>query len=210
MAYLEARRVEALLKEYRKLALDYWATLIPAPQSPHAWTAGPGGLLPTEADASREFRRKLALTQPEVLYWANRLLGVGVTGQSFPAPAVGGPVIRFNLLACVTDQNIGRTTVPTAKVLAAINECIGAAGFAKRRLLGRLLKPWRWLVDVPALIVGWPFYVMRKAGVPDKFVEGPSAQIIKAVLTGLLWLAGFAYAVYHTGLAATIHAALAE
>lgn len=209
MTYLEARRVEALFKEYRKLALDYWAAVIPAPQSPHAWMAGPGGLHPTETDASREFRRKLKLSQPEVVHWANRL-GVGVTGQSFPAPAVGGPVIPFNLLACVTDQNIGHTRVPTAKVLEAIDECIGAAGFAKRRLLGRLVKPWCWLVDVPALIVGWPFHVMRKAGVPDKFVEGTSAQVIKAVLTWLLWLAGFAYAVYRTGLAAAIQAAFAK
>lgn len=209
MTYLEARRVEALFKEYRKLALDYWAALIPAPQSPHAWMAGPSGLHPTETDASREFRRKLTLSQPEALYWADRL-GVGVTGQSFPAPAVGGPVIPFNLLACVIDQDIGHTRVPTAKVLDAIDTCIGAAAFEKRRLLARLVKPWCWVVDVPALIVGWPFHVMRKAGVPDKFVEGTSAKIIKAILTGLLWLAGFTYAVYQTGLGAAIHAALTK
>ena len=209
MTYLEARRVEALFKEYRKLALDYWAARIPAPESPHAWMAGPGGLEPTETDASREFRRKLMLSQPEALYWADRL-GVGVAGQSFPAPAVGGPVIPFNLLACVIDQNIGHTTVPTEEVLDAIDKCIGAAAFEKRRLLARLVKPWCWLVDVPALIVGWPFHVMRKAGVPAKFVESTTAQIIKAVLTGLLWLTGFAYAVYRTGLGAAIRAALTK
>ena len=209
MTYLEARRVEALFKEYRKLTLDYWAALIPAPQNSQAWMAGPGGLPPTETVTSREFRRRLTLIQPEVVYWANRL-GVAVTGQSFPAPVVGGPIIPFNLLECATDQNIGHAKVPPAKVLDAIDKCIGAAGFAKRHLLGRLVKPWCWLVDVPALIIGWPFLVMRKAGVPDKFIEGTGAQVIKAVLTGMLWLAGFAYAVYRTGLAAAIHAALAN
>ena len=128
MTYLEARRVEMLFREYRKLTLDYWDALIAAPESPHAWMAGPGGLQPTETDSSREIRRKLKLIQPEVVHWANRL-GVSVTGQSFPAPAVGGPVIPFNFLECVTDQNIGHTTVPTARVLDAIDKCIGAAGF---------------------------------------------------------------------------------
>lgn len=209
MTYFEARRVEALFKEYRALALAYWAALTPAPESPHAWMAGPGGRRPTETEESLALRQKISLKLPEVVHWANRL-GVGVTGQSFPAPAVGGPIIPFNLLTCVVDQSIGHTSVSTNNVLDAIDKCIGAAGFVKRQLLARLVKPWCWLVDVPALIVGWPFAIMRKAGVPAKFVEGTSAQVIKAVLTGLLWLGGFAYAVYGTGLGAAIQAVLAK
>jgi hypothetical protein len=118
-------------------------------------------------------------------------------------------VIPVNLLACVTDRRAGYRNVSQEEVTDAIDQCIGAAVFVKRRLLARLLKPWCWLVDVPAVIVGWPFYVMRKAGVPDKIVESTGAQIIKAILTGLLWLVGFAYAVYRTGLAAAMQAALA-
>jgi hypothetical protein len=209
MTYLEARRIEARFNEYRKLAVAYWAALIPAPQSSYAWMAGPGGLHPTETDASRELRRRLALLQPEVVHWAD-CLGVSVTGQSCPAPAVGGFVIPFNLLKCVVDQNIGHMTVSTTVVLDAIDQCVGAAEFVKRRLLSRLLRPWCWLVDVPALIVGWPFLVMRKAGVPDRFVDSASAQVTKAILTGLLYLAGFAYIAYRTGLTAAIRAVLSN
>lgn len=146
--------------------------------------------------------------QPEVVYWVNRL-GVDVKDQSFPAPAVGGPVIPFNLLG-VVDQDIGHTLVATNNVLDAIDRCIGAAEFVKGQLLARLVKPWCWLVDVPALIVGWPFVIMRKAGVPAKFVEGTSVQVIKVILTGLIWLSGFAYAVYRTGLGTAIQAVLAK
>lgn len=209
MTYLQARRVEALFKEYRALAVAYWGALTPAPQSPHAWMAGPGGLRPTETEASRVIRQKLSIMQPEVVHWAAHL-GAGVTGQSFPAPAVGGPVIPFNFLTCVVDQNVGHTHVSTDKVLDAIDECIGAAGFVERRLFARLVKPWCWLVDVPAMIVAWPFLVMRKAGVPAKFVEGTSAQVIKAIFTGLLWLGGFAYAVYRTGLGAALQSVLVQ
>lgn len=203
MTYLEARSVEALFKKYRSLAEEYWAARIPAPSSPHAWMAGPGGLRPTETEKSRELRREISERQPEVIHWAARL-GVGVTGQSVPAAAVGGPIIPFNFLACVVDQAAGHTHVSSEQVLDAIDHCIGAAANTKRRLLARLLKPWCWLVDVPALIVGWPFVVMRKAGVPPRVVEGNAAQVIKALLTGLLWLAGFAYAALQTGLLSAI------
>lgn len=209
MTYFEARRAEALFKEYRALALAYRAALTPAPQSPDAWMAGPGGLRPTETEKSLALRQKIFLKQPEVVHWANRL-GVDVRGQSFPAPTVGDPVIPFNLLARVVDQNIGHTLVSTNDVLDTIDRCIGAAEFVKGQLLARLVRPWCWLVDVPALIVGWPFVIMRKAGLPAKFVEGTSAQVIKGILTGLIWLSGFAYAVYRTGLGTAIQAVLAK
>ena len=61
---------------------------------------------------------------------------------------------------------------------------------------------------MPALIVYWPFAVMRKAGVPDKIIESTGIQVMKAILTAALWLLIFAYAVYRTGLAAALQATL--
>jgi hypothetical protein len=116
-------------------------------------------------------------------------VGQSTVGQNYPPAFLKGqPSVQFDFLACVTKQWVGYTYVEQQEVLDAIDRCIGAAANAKRRIGARLLKPWCWLVDVPALIVGWPFYVMRKAGVPDKIVESSGSQAIKAVLVGLLWL----------------------
>lgn len=139
------------------------------------------------------------MLEPEVMLFANKI-GVSVTGQSFPAPAVGGPVLPFNLLGHVIDQNIGHRSVSRQTVLDAIDRCIGGANAVKRRVGYRLIKPWCWLVDVPALIVAWPFRVMHRAGVPDSIVESTVAQGIKTVLASLLSIGAFAYAVYRVGL----------
>jgi len=207
MTYFEARRIERLFMRYRQLTVDYWKAVEPIERGRHGWMAGPGAPRHNETDASRPLRQTITMLEPEVEHWAQRL-GVGVSGVSYPAPAVGGPALPFNFLSCVTDQWIGYTYVSQDNVLDAIDKCIGAAQFVKRRIAARLLKPWCWLVDVPALLVGWPFEVLRKAGVPEKFVEGTGAQVVKAILTALLWLAAFAYAIYRTDLPAAIQKTL--
>jgi hypothetical protein len=119
-----------------------------------------------------------------------------MTGQSYPAPAVGGPVLPFNMLAAVTDQWVGHTYIPRQEVADAIDRCIGAARLKRKTIGWRLVKPWCWLIDLPALVVGWPFAVMRKAGGPSAIVDGPGAQVLKAIITALLWLVAVAFAVY--------------
>jgi hypothetical protein len=193
MTYFQLRDIEALFRKYRQIALDYWAAVEPINHGPQGWMAGAGAPLHRETDASRPLRRELSTLLPQVEYRADRL-GVAVRGQSFPPAAVGGPVLPFNLLAHITDRWVGYRYVEADEVLDAIDRCVGAAEFAKRCALQRLLKPWCWLVDGPALIVAWPFLVMKKAGVPESFINSTGAQVAKVIMTALLWLAGIAWA----------------
>lgn len=207
MTYLEARRVETLFKTYRQLALDYWAAVEPINYGPNAWMAGPGAATHKDTEKSKAFRVTLSTLEPEVQLWAGRL-GAAVGGQSFPPPAVGGPVLPFNLLQQVTNQWVGHSAVPRQDVLDAIDKCIGAAAFHRRRIGWRLVKPWCWLIDIPAVIVGWPFQVMRKAGVPSKLIESTGAQFAKVILTGMLYIAGVLYVAYKFGLQKAIEEVL--
>lgn len=208
MNFFEAVRIERKFREYRDLAIAYWAAVEPIEYGAHGWMAGPDAPTHRENEESRKLRRELVMREPEVILFASKL-GVGVTGQSFPAPAVGGPVLPFNLLAHVIDQNVGHRHVDRQMVLDAIDRCIGAAGVIKRRIGFRLLKPWCWLVDIPALIVAWPFRIMHRAGVPDSIVESGIAQVTKTVLASLLSIGTFAYAVYKVGLLAALASLLA-
>jgi hypothetical protein len=203
MTYLEARRIEGLFKDYRQLVVNYWAAVEWIDYGGHGWMAGAGAPLFRDTQTSLPLREEIARLLPQMEHWATKI-GAGVRGSSYPTPAVGGPVIPFNLLACATDLWVGHRYVQRQDVLDAIDRCIGSAGFVKRRILARLMKPWCWLIDVPALIVYWPFAVMRKAGVSDKIVESTGAQIIKAILTTALSVIVFAWTVYTTGIAAAI------
>jgi hypothetical protein len=207
MTYFEARRMHQAFLRYRDLALRYWSARSPVPRNENSWMLGQHAPVYRETESSASLRSEIAQLQPEILDYARRL-GVAVTATSFPAPAVGGPVIPFNLLGSVTDEVVGHHAIDPQMVLDAIDRCVGAASYARQRLGARLLKPWCWLVDVPALFVGWPFEVMRKAGVPEKFVDGNLVQGIKGAAIALVWLAAFAWVARSAGLHAALQAAV--
>jgi hypothetical protein len=207
VTYIEGRRIENLFKRYRQLAVDYWAAVEEIDYGGNAWMGGGNLPLHEETDRSIPLRQQIRTLLPEVQK-AAAALNMNVTGVSYPAPMIGGPAIPVNYLAGVVDRRAGHHVLETQQILDVIDSCIGAADLARRHALGRLLKPWCWLVDVPALIVGWPFVVMRKAGVPDTIVESTGAHVIKAILTALLWLAAFVWAVYRTGLWVALQKAL--
>ena len=106
MTYFEARKVEALFRRYRQLAVDYWSAINPIDYGGQGWMAGPGAPTHEETDASRELRREIASLLPEVQLHAKHL-GVAVEGLNYPPAAVGGSVIPFNFLGCVTNQWVG-------------------------------------------------------------------------------------------------------
>jgi hypothetical protein len=58
MTYVEARRIEQLIKDYRQLALDYWAAVQQINYVHDAWMAG--AVAPTH---SRSMRRNLLVSE---------------------------------------------------------------------------------------------------------------------------------------------------
>jgi hypothetical protein len=200
MTYFEAKELEALFRRYRAQALEYWQAVEPAQLH---WMNGPGQKLENDTEQSLPLRSEIMRLLPEVEDGAQRL-GVGYMGQSYPAPMIGGPVIPVNFFSCVVDRRAGHTVIERERILDIIDRCIGAAEVVKKRAFWRVAKPWNWLIDIPALIVGWPFAVMRKVGVPDQIVESTGAQVLKTILTWLIWLGGLVYAAIKTGVAAAL------
>lgn len=195
MTYFEARRAEALFGRFRQLTIDYWAAVKPIDSS---WTDDPSAPRHEETDISRPLRQAISTLEPEATHLARRL-GAGIEGHSAPGPAIGGVVVPFNLLDCVFNQWVGHSAVRKEEILDGIDRCIGAASTTKRTKGLRLINLLYWFVDIPALIVGLPFAVMRRAGVPNSIVESTSAQVIKAVLT-ILVMAALIYVGYEVSL----------
>ena len=177
MNYFEARRAERLFREYRKLALEYWNA---RPPDERDFFDTLSEKAPESLESVR-LREQINLLYPEVNDLAMNL-GVSVVFQSYPAPAIGGPVLPVNVLLSVVDQEMGHKPIETQMILDMIDRCIGTAKVVKRRSLKRLLIPWYWLIDVPAIIVRFPFLILRNAGLPATVEESIVSQVIKAIL----------------------------
>jgi len=177
MNYFEARRAERLFREYRTLALEYWNA---RPPDERDFFDTLSEKAPDSIESVR-LREQINLLYPEVNDIAMRL-GVSVVFKTYPAPAIGGPVIPVNVLLSVVDQEMGHKPIEKQMILDMIDRCIGTAEVVKRRSLKRLLIPWYWLIDVPAIIVRFPFLILRNAGLPATVEESIVSQVIKAIL----------------------------
>ncbi|MFQ5915920.1 MAG: hypothetical protein ACE5JS_22320 [Nitrospinota bacterium] len=200
MNYFEARRAANLFKEYKKLALIYWNAL--PPDRRDRFDVRRGAETPESLDSIR-LREQINLRFPEVNSLAARL-GVAMMWQSFPPPAVGGPVIPVNLLLSVIDQNMGHGRISEQRILDVIDRCIGTGELAKRRGLKRLLMPWYWVIDIPAVLVRIPFLILRTAGLPATVEENIISQVIKVILVvGILLSLGY-LGIQVTGIQVTV------
>lgn len=60
----------------------------------------------------------------------------------------------------------------------------------QRRAFMRSVVPIYWLVDIPALVIRWPFLVLRAAGLPSAWEDTLAGQVFKVL--ELLALIGIA------------------
>lgn len=185
MNYIEARRAEKLFREYKAFAIAYWKA---KPDDDRDYLEVHDREAP-ESDESRRLRERVNLLFPEVNHCAASL-GIDVVVESYPAPAIGGPVIPVNLLLSVIDQEMGHGPVTRQRIMDQMNRCIGVAEATRRGQLRRLFMPWYWFIDVPAFFVRLPFRILRAAGLPKNIEDHIAAHVVKAVLVGTLLLLG--------------------
>lgn len=178
MNYFKARRAEKLFRKYKELTLAYWKA---KPPDERDWFEVQGGVEGPESTESQQLREQVNLLFPEVNILASRL-GIGVIFESYPAPAVGGPIIPVNVLLSVIDQEMGHRRLPEQRILDLIDRCIGTAELTKKEALQRLHKPWYWIIDIPAFLIRIPFLILRAAGLPRAIEENIISQVIKVVL----------------------------
>ena len=123
--------------------------------------------------------------------------GVDIMAEAHPpAPYAGRlPVERFNLFEAITDPKIGYGDVgdgggdrPTM-IRQQMTRLEVHLREIRRRAFLRLVIPLYWLVDIPALVVRFPFMVLRAAGLPPKVEENILSQVLKGVLSVVLSVA---------------------
>jgi hypothetical protein len=183
--YFQARKAVKVFTEYKRLTQAYW--LVQPPPNEQAWMA-PDMPAPENA-ASRAVREKIILLFPEANTLANRL-GVGVMAHSYPAPAIGGPVVTVNVLYAAVDNNEGHQPLPEQRILDTIDRCLAQAITVKNDLFRhQLINPVWWFTEIVAYVLRIPFLILRRAGVPAKVEESIWGNIFKVLFFLLMvWL----------------------
>lgn len=188
MTYFEARRAERVLKEYRDLAFRYWKAKPKREPTGHEWMADRQP--DPESQDSIPLREQLNKSYPKVSVFAQHL-GVPTQITSYPAPAIGGPIVHADLLNCVIDQHVGQSSVPKAEVVDAIDKCIGMAQNLQEHLFWKqAVNPLYYLIMAAGFVLRIPFLILEQAGLPHEVEKSVWGHIFKVLeFLALAWVA---------------------
>ncbi|HEX9751094.1 MAG TPA: hypothetical protein VGB22_07415 [candidate division Zixibacteria bacterium] len=155
--YWEARAAEAAFLKLRKLAVEYW----------DLQHLGESARL---ADVRTAINRIL----PEVKLHATTFgVQTGVGG----ATASGA----VDPLDSIVEEDTGRRTVSRPRILDTIDMYTGAARTFKALAFKRLVRPWNWIVDIPAFVIRIPFLILERAGFPTSIEEHIASKVAKVL-----------------------------
>jgi hypothetical protein len=208
MSYWDARKDLRLLQDYKQTVQDYWAEkanvnrIIGESGYPKHRTPREVGLRINQQTAPYRqrvapLRERIAILTPRVTNLARRLgIGTGVT--SFPAPAVGGPVLRFDIFdAILRDPSHGAVVgerIPEQDILDKLNAAIGAADERVKTEWHHLINPLYWIKSLFIFILRLPVNLIGLAGFNiSKFEEHFWGKLfnllwIAAMIGFLVWL----------------------
>jgi hypothetical protein len=177
--YFRARAAVKAFDQFSELVNQYWQAL-PSDNRAYFWS----GERPESAD-SFALRQRIHWALPSVVRYANEL-GVDTTFSS-GSRALGYQ--RLNGLAAITEDE-AHTLISRPHIVDLLTRCSAAAHQEMHRSFRRLVIPVYWLVDIPALVIRWPFLVLQAARLPTAWENSAAGQLIKVL--ELLALVGIA------------------
>ena|ERR1019366_5097266 len=184
--YFAARKAEGVFNRYKALVFAYWSAM---PKDDRTWVGHLDRNPALESTESLTLRRQVIRLFPEVDACVAEL-GISVTAHSYPAPAVGGPILPVNVLYAAVDPDQGHSTLPRRDVIDMLEHCIATATRLRKKLFwAQVLNPVWWVTEVVAYIIRIPFMVLRKAGLPASVEESIWGHVMKVAIFVLLVLA---------------------
>jgi hypothetical protein len=171
MNYFRARAAVIALDQFSELVGLYWRALPPDNRASFELL----GERP-ESDDSFALRQRIHWVLPTVAGYADEL-GVNRTFWS------GSHALGFQPLdgLAVITQDERRTHVSRPHIVDLLTRCRAAAQAEQRRAFWRMVIPVYWLVDVPALLIRWPFLVLRAARLPSEWENTAAGRLIKVL-----------------------------
>jgi hypothetical protein len=199
MNYFRAKSDLAFMTQFHNDVLALWereGAASRAIQSPDSWMAGciPGqwqALMQKKASEQSPDYQKIRKSVAQGVSRAQFLSTIhGVPAQfvSYPAPAVGGPVIRLGVFeAILTDTSHGG--IDRQMIYDALNRVIGACEEKKERAWHEMINPFFILKNIILMTLRLPFMLIEATGFNiSKFEEHFFGKLFKLLLLlGLAW-----------------------
>ena len=123
----------------------------------------------TSSEEGKKLREELAKAIPRAVEIAYKN-HVAIRLQSYPAPAVGGAVIRLNMFSAIL-QDTSYGGVEHKWIEDKINESIGCTERRLKVELFNLFNPFYWLYGVLVFVVRIPFHIVSISGFNVSKVE---------------------------------------
>ena len=108
---------------------------------------------------------------------------------SYPAMAVGGPVISVNVFEAILNDD-GHSSMPDQRKLDVLNQTIGACKELERKEFHQIINPFYWLNLIIKTILRTPFWVLETAGFKsESFEKSLAGKIVRFIeIIGILFL----------------------
>lgn len=88
---------------------------------------------------------------------------VPIIMKSYPAPAVGGPIISQEMFQAILGD-MSHLSVGNQAIYDAINKTIGECEAEVKQKFRRLINPLYWILDLITLIIRIPFLIVQASG----------------------------------------------
>jgi len=143
-------------------------------------------------------REQIAKEIPRITRLAT-MLGARCHLKSFPAPAVGGPVITLSVFEAILNDTSHDKVVTRQLIIDTLNETKSLCEEYVRQQRSRLFNPFYWLKALFVMIIRLPFTVVSMSGFDVSKVED---HLISKVFKLVELLAIF-YFLIHIGMQRT-------
>lgn len=100
-----------------------------------------------------------------------RQFGIPIIFESYPAPAVGGPVIRQGMFSAILQDMSHGGQVTNQMIDDAMNQTIGECEAQVTREFWRLINPIYWIKEIIVLIIRIPFIIVQASGFDVSKIE---------------------------------------
>jgi hypothetical protein len=177
--YFRAKAAAQFLNAFRSLAHAYWNAL---PQDQIDRLELAQGHERRETAESIKLHALLNERMPLAHAYA-RELRVETTVLVSPPPMFGGPVLPLDALLAITDEGPSPLMrLSRGIIFDFLNRLVGAATDEKQRAFRRLVIPIYWLVDIPAVLIRWPWLILEAAGLPRDIERSVVSNVLKVLL----------------------------
>jgi hypothetical protein len=123
-------------------------------------------------------------------------IGVPLDLISYPAPAVGGPVVRVNLFQAILEDD-SHGGVGLTRIRDALDQTVGGCEERVERERRYLRNPLNWVKEALVFVLRIPFLLVKATGFDVAKVEGE----LWAKLFKLLYLLALIYVALRLGIA---------